>query len=107
MAATQAPMHSYYLNFNMLDRYRKLGVVFLFNPATRQYHYSGRELEGNGRKIPGRSRSRRSKKTTRRSKSEDGKDGDEVIVCSAPKIIPGGATFKDHTLIKHASLHGA
>ncbi len=41
MAATQAPMHSYYLNFNMLDRYRKLGVVFLFNPATRQYHYSG------------------------------------------------------------------
>lgn len=41
MAATQAPMHSYYLNFNMLDRYRRLGVVFLFNPATRQYHYSG------------------------------------------------------------------
>lgn len=41
MAATQAPMHSYYLNFNMLDRYRKLGVVFLFNSSTRQFHYSG------------------------------------------------------------------
>lgn len=41
MAATQAPMHSYYLNFNMLDRYRRLGVVFLFNSSTRQFHYSG------------------------------------------------------------------
>ncbi|MFN0139786.1 MAG: SH3 domain-containing protein [Pyrinomonadaceae bacterium] len=41
MAASQAPMHSYYLNFNMLDRYRRLGVVFLFNPSTRQFHYSG------------------------------------------------------------------
>lgn len=41
MAATAAPMHSYYLNFNMLDRYRKLGVIFLFNPNTRLYHYEG------------------------------------------------------------------
>jgi hypothetical protein len=41
MAATAAPMHSYYLNFNMLDRYRKLGIIFLFNPATRTYHYEG------------------------------------------------------------------
>ncbi|MBK7932163.1 MAG: hypothetical protein KA956_08830 [Pyrinomonadaceae bacterium] len=41
MAASNAPMHSYYLNFNMLDRYRKLGVVFLFNSATKQYHYNG------------------------------------------------------------------
>ncbi|MBP9111122.1 MAG: hypothetical protein KBF83_16325, partial [Pyrinomonadaceae bacterium] len=31
----------YYLNFNMLDRYRKLGVIFLFNSATRQFHYDG------------------------------------------------------------------
>ncbi len=41
MAASRAPLHSYYLNFNMLDRYRKLGVIFLFNPATRQFHYDG------------------------------------------------------------------
>jgi hypothetical protein len=41
MAASAAPMHSYYLNFNMLDRYRKLGVIFLFNPNTRTYHYEG------------------------------------------------------------------
>ena len=41
MAASAAPMHSYYLNFNMLDRYRKLGIIFLFNPNTRTYHYEG------------------------------------------------------------------
>ncbi len=41
MAATGAPAHSYYLNFNMLDRYRKLGIVFLLNSSTRQYHYDG------------------------------------------------------------------
>ena len=41
MAASAAPLHSYYLNFNMLDRYRKLGIIFLFNPNTRFYHYEG------------------------------------------------------------------
>lgn len=41
MAASGAPMHSYYLNFVSLDRYRKLGIAFLFNPATRSFHYDG------------------------------------------------------------------
>jgi hypothetical protein len=41
MAASAAPMHSYYLNFNMLDRYRRLGIIFLFNPNTRLFHYEG------------------------------------------------------------------
>lgn len=41
MAASAAPMHSYYLNFVSLDRYRKLGIIFLFNPHTRQFHYEG------------------------------------------------------------------
>lgn len=41
MAASAAPLHSYYLNFVSLDRYRKLGIVFLFNPATRAFHYDG------------------------------------------------------------------
>lgn len=41
MAASAAPLHSYYLNFNMLDRYRKLGVIFLFNSSARQFHYDG------------------------------------------------------------------
>ncbi|MGQ0541471.1 MAG: SH3 domain-containing protein [Blastocatellia bacterium] len=41
MAATAAPLHSYYLNFVSLDRYRKLGIVFLFNSSTKTYHYDG------------------------------------------------------------------
>ncbi len=41
MAASAAPVHSYYLNFVSLDRYRKLGISFLFNSATRQFHYDG------------------------------------------------------------------
>lgn len=41
MAASAAPLHSYYLNFNMLDRYRKLGIIFLFDAATKQFHYDG------------------------------------------------------------------
>lgn len=41
MAASAAPLHSYYLNFVMLDRYRKLGIIFLINSATKQFHYNG------------------------------------------------------------------
>jgi hypothetical protein len=41
MAASAAPVHSYYLNFVSLDRYRKLGISFLFNSTTRQFHYDG------------------------------------------------------------------
>jgi hypothetical protein len=41
MAASGAPLHSYYLNFVSLDRYRKLGITFLFDPKERKYHYDG------------------------------------------------------------------
>lgn len=41
MAASAAPLHSYYLNFVSIDRYRKLGIVFLFNSAMRAFHYDG------------------------------------------------------------------
>lgn len=41
MAASGAPLHSYYLNYVSLDRYRKLGIVFLFNSTTKQFHYDG------------------------------------------------------------------
>ncbi|MBE7515668.1 MAG: SH3 domain-containing protein [Chloracidobacterium sp.] len=41
MEASGAPIHSYYLNFNYLDRYRKLGIIFLFDPKAKQYHYDG------------------------------------------------------------------
>ncbi len=41
MAASGAPLHSFYLNFPSLDRYRKLGIRFLFNINTKHYHYDG------------------------------------------------------------------
>jgi hypothetical protein len=41
MAASAAPLHSYYLNYVSLDRYRRIGITFLFNPSTKQFHYDG------------------------------------------------------------------
>jgi hypothetical protein len=41
MAASAAPLHSYYLNYVSLDRYRKLGITFLFNSAAKAFHYNG------------------------------------------------------------------
>jgi hypothetical protein len=41
MAASGAPLHSYYLNFVSLDRYRRLGITFLFNSSARAFHYDG------------------------------------------------------------------
>jgi len=41
MAATGAPLHSYYLNFVSLDRYRRLGIAFVFNSSARAFHYDG------------------------------------------------------------------
>jgi len=52
MSASAAPLHSYYLNFNMLDRYRRLGVTFLLNPATRTFHYNGASWREIVRKSP-------------------------------------------------------
>ncbi|MDQ4123341.1 MAG: hypothetical protein M3209_18050 [Acidobacteriota bacterium] len=39
--ANEAPLHSFYLNYNGLDRYRRLGIGFLFNRKTKQFHYDG------------------------------------------------------------------
>ena len=41
MAASGAPLHSFYLNFPALDRYGKIGINFLFNLNTKQFHYNG------------------------------------------------------------------
>ncbi len=41
MAASGAPLHSFYLNHPSLDRYGKIGVQFLFNLETKNYHYDG------------------------------------------------------------------
>lgn len=41
MAASGAPLHSFYLNYVSLDRYRKIGIVFLFDTKTKTFHYDG------------------------------------------------------------------
>lgn len=41
MAASGAPLHSFYLSYSGLDRYRKLGIRFLFNISTKSFHYDG------------------------------------------------------------------
>jgi hypothetical protein len=41
MSAGGAPVASYFLNYNGLDRYRRLGVVFDFDPASKRYRYDG------------------------------------------------------------------
>ena len=41
MQAGGATPASYFLNYNGLDRYRRLGVVFDFDPASQTYRYDG------------------------------------------------------------------
>jgi hypothetical protein len=41
MTAGGAPVNSYFLNYNGLDRYRRLGVVFDFDPDSKSYRYDG------------------------------------------------------------------
>lgn len=45
--------HGYLLNYSGLDRYRKLGVNFVVNAATRQLHYSGDAWSEIVRRFPG------------------------------------------------------
>jgi hypothetical protein len=52
MAASGAPLHSFYLNFVSLDRYRKLGIVFLFNSNTKNFHYDGASWREILKKFP-------------------------------------------------------
>lgn len=41
MEAGGAPLKSYYLNFNGLDRWRRQGVVFTFDAAAKEFRYDG------------------------------------------------------------------
>jgi hypothetical protein len=41
MRANAAPIQSFYLNYNGLDRYRRLGIGFVFDPKSKQFHYDG------------------------------------------------------------------
>jgi hypothetical protein len=47
-----APEHSYYMNYNGLDRYNRQGVIFTFDPGTKQFHYDGAAWREIVRKHP-------------------------------------------------------
>jgi hypothetical protein len=52
MVAGGAPVASYYLNYSGLDRYRKQGVGFVFDAATKQFHYDGAAWREVARRYP-------------------------------------------------------
>lgn len=41
IAASGAPVHSFYLNFSGLDRYKRIGMDFVFARSAKQFHYDG------------------------------------------------------------------
>jgi hypothetical protein len=41
MTAGGAPLFSYFLNFNGLDRYNRQGITFVFDARTKRFRYDG------------------------------------------------------------------
>ncbi len=41
MEAGGAPLFSYFLNFNELDRYNRQGITFVFDAREKRFHYDG------------------------------------------------------------------
>lgn len=41
IAGTDASISSYFLNYSGLDRYRRQGIVFTFDPVRREFQYDG------------------------------------------------------------------
>ena len=52
MAASGAPIHSYYLNYVSLDRYRKIGILFVFDSTAKLFHYDGESWKEILKKFP-------------------------------------------------------
>lgn len=47
-----APLFSYFLNYNGLDRYNRQGVRFVFDESTKTFHYDGAALREILRRYP-------------------------------------------------------
>jgi len=47
-----APLFSYFLNYNGLDRYNRQGIKFVFDESTRTFHYDGAALREIVRRYP-------------------------------------------------------
>ncbi|MGB8506803.1 MAG: hypothetical protein WCD76_00225 [Pyrinomonadaceae bacterium] len=62
MSAGGAPTASYYMNYVGLDRFNRIGVKFVFDSATKQFHYDGeawREIIRRYPRSPEASRAKR------------------------------------------------
>jgi hypothetical protein len=62
MSATGAPVYSFFLNYNGLDRYRRLGIIFLFNSNTKYFHYDGEYWKEIIKNFPGSNEAAEAKK---------------------------------------------
>ncbi len=52
MAAGGAPLESYFLNFNELDRFNRVGIRFVFDRQTKTFHYNGESWREILRRYP-------------------------------------------------------
>jgi hypothetical protein len=52
MAAGGAPVFSYFLNYNGLDRYRRQGITFVFDRTAKRFHYDGASWREIVRRYP-------------------------------------------------------
>jgi len=52
MKAGGAPLESYFLNFNELDRYNRQGITFSFDRAAKRFHYDGESWREVLRRFP-------------------------------------------------------
>lgn len=52
MAAGGAPVFSYFLNYNGLDRYKRQGITFIFDREKKQFHYDGASWREIVRRYP-------------------------------------------------------
>lgn len=52
MQANNAPVSSYFLSYSGLDRYRRLGIAFIFDQTSKKYHYDGASWREIMRRYP-------------------------------------------------------
>jgi hypothetical protein len=52
MTAGGAPIFTYFLNYNGLDRYRRQGIIYVFDRATKRFHYDGASWREIVRRYP-------------------------------------------------------
>ena len=52
MTANGAPLFSYFLNYNGLDRYNRQGINFVYDRAAKQFHYDGESWREILRRYP-------------------------------------------------------